>query len=361
MKILYDPQMFSTQKFGGITRYFYELIKNLDEDVSYELPLCLSNNHYISNKDISNHIDFLPQIDFRGKGKIMTAVNKLSFGIRNKKGIDVVHPTYYDPYFIRYIEDKPFVLTVYDMIHEKYAHLFNDAEITTKRKRLLCENSSKIIAISENTKKDLIDIFSIKSEKIEVVYLGQSLNIDYAQTIVLPDRYILFTGQRGGYKNFKRFATAFSQLVQKDKDLKLICTGNSFLKEEIALLKSLNITSFVLHLFVDDNQLVELYKAALLFVFPSEYEGFGIPILEAFACKCPIALSNTSCFPEIARDAGMYFDPLNADSIAYTMQQILYSESLRKKMIEKGTSRLTNFSWQKMAKDTCALYKKVGI
>ncbi|GHV66176.1 mannosyltransferase [Bacteroidia bacterium] len=359
MKILYDNQVFCWQKFGGISRYFYELIKNLDNDIIPEFPIYLSNNHYIANKDISSHFHFFPNTEFRKKFGIISRVNKLAFRIGNKKNIDIVHPTYYDPYFLKYIGNKPFVLTVYDMIHEKYPDLFVK-DPTTHHKPLLCQKATKIIAISENTKKDLINIWDIKPEKIEVIYLGQSFNLANAQKVDLPDRYILYTGQRNLYKNFTRCAKAFAKIAENNKDLKFICTGQPFSKEELTLFENLKISNLVQHLFVNDNQLVTLYKHAQLFVFPSEYEGFGIPILEAFASGCPIALSNTSCFPEIAGNAGLYFDPIDVDSIVAAMQQLLNSESLREELIAKGFLQLRKFSWTKMAKETCLLYKNMN-
>jgi glycosyltransferase involved in cell wall biosynthesis len=239
--------------------------------------------------------------------------------------------------------------------------MFKNDTKTTKNKRLLCERAVKIIAISENTKKDLVDIFNIDPSKIEVIYLGQSFNTQLSQTIDLPDRYILFTGQRWGYKNFTRFATAFAQIVEKEKRLKLICTGNPFTPDELLLFNRLRISKSVVHFFANDAQLVELYKKAQAFIFPSEYEGFGIPILEAFACGCPIALSNSSCFPEIAGDAGVYFDPTNIESMVDAIQQILNSNDLRKEIIKKGVLRLSNFSWKRMAKETCSLYRNLNL
>jgi glycosyltransferase involved in cell wall biosynthesis len=111
--------------------------------------------------------------------------------------------------------------------------------------------------------------------------------------------------------------------------------------------------------FVNDEQLAELYQRAELFVFPSEYEGFGIPILESFACDCPIVLSNTSCFPEIAGDAGIYFNPQEIDDMVSAIQKVLDSDTLRKCMVERGRKQLTNYSWKKMGQEVSTLYKNI--
>ncbi len=284
------------------------------------------------------------------------------FNAAKKKEYNVVHPTYYDTSFLKHIGNTPFVLTVHDMIHEKYAHtdLFKNDSTTSKNKRFLCEKASKIIAVSQNTKKDLIDIFQVDPCKIEVTHLGQSFenrNNKIMHELHLPDRYILFTGQRDGYKNFSRFAEAFAVLHARDKDLHLICTGPLLSETETVLLRKLHVLDSVQHLFVNDQQMKELYSKAALFVFPSEYEGFGIPVLESFACGCPIALSDASSFPEVAGSAGVFFDPKNVDSMVDAVSRILNSEKYRTEKIEEGYLQMQKFSWKKMAEETCAIYR----
>ena len=358
MNVLYDHQAFSMQKFGGISRYFYELINHLDSDISYKLPIYFSNNFYIQNKDVSNHRCFFPSKDFKGKSKILGLINNYSINKWAKTSIDIVHPTYYEPYFLRKIKNTPFVLTVYDMIHEKYSNYFKKSDPAIVYKKTLCEKASKIIAISENTKKDLVELFNINPEKITVIYLGQSFDANLTNGMTLPEQYVLFTGQRAGYKNFNRFIEAYSKIAIKN-DIELICTGRPFSEEELSLLRQLQIEKRVTHFLANDLQLAELYRRSRLFVFPSEYEGFGIPILEAFASGCPIALSQASSFPEIAGDAGLYFDPLSVDSIKDTMQKALRSDTLRRELVERGFSQLSKFSWKKMGEETSKLYKSI--
>ena len=248
------------------------------------------------------------------------------------------------------------LLTVYDMIHETYPDLFDQHAIEFKNKRILCEKAAKIIAIRENTKKDIVRLCNIDPDKIEVIYLGQSFKKANKHTIQLPEKYILFTGSRWGYKNFKRFAEAFSRLPS---DYELVCTGAPFTEEEIQLFQQLNMSQRVHAFFVSDQQLSELYSRALLFVFPSEYEGFGIPVLESMVCGCPVVLSDASSFPEVAGDAGAYFDPLSVDSIYETMHEVLFDEMSRQTLIEKGYQQAEQFSWEKMAKQTLYLYKTI--
>ena len=164
MKILYDHQIFTTQKYGGISRYFYELISilNCEENMQTNIPLNVSNNHYLANKNLVNFFNFFPNKEFRGKFRLMMEWNKRGVIQEIKKqNFDIFHPTYYDPYFLKYIDEKPFVLTVYDMIHEKFSDFFPQNDKTSHYKKLLVEKASRIIAISYSTKQDLIDIFGI--------------------------------------------------------------------------------------------------------------------------------------------------------------------------------------------------------
>ena len=359
MKILYDHQIFSWQKFGGISRYFVELITHLPKDINIHNSTIFSDNVYL--KQLNNAIlSGLPVPNFKGKNHLEGYINKASslLAIELNK-YDILHPTYYNPYFINKIK-RPYVITVYDMIHEKLNNMFHSDDLTIRNKRETIINATKVIAISQNTKEDLIELYGMQEDKIEVVHLGHSVNKSQTDPVKgLPDNYILFVGQRGGYKNFSRFVKAYAIIQKKNQGIKLVCTGNSFNAEEQQIIQSLNIENDVLHYFVTDTQLTYLYQHALCFVYPSLYEGFGIPILEAFASQCPIALSNTSCFPEIACDGGYYFNPYEIDDIADVLGKVLSDEQLRKDLITKGNNVLKHYSWDKMAKETAAIYKNI--
>ena len=335
MKILYDHQIFTSQKYGGISRYFYELIKLIefekDESIQVTTSCLLSNNHYITNKDCVNHINFISRNEFRGKIRIMSLINTSNSILKlRKQSFDIFHPTYYDDYFLKHIGNKPYVVTVHDMIHEKFSNLFPKNDKTSFKKRKIVTSASKIIAISENTKKDLIELFKIQESKIEVIYHGNSLSINNIDKnkmlkIELPKKYILFVGERGGYKNFFRFINSTNKLLNEDKDLTIVCVGGrKFTETELLLLKTLKNSNRILRFDLNDQQLIYFYSNALAFVFPSLYEGLGIPILEAFACKCPLICSNTGSFPEIAHNAAEYFDPYDNDSIYNSIKKVIY-------------------------------------
>jgi glycosyltransferase involved in cell wall biosynthesis len=365
MKLLYDHQIFSSQRYGGISRYFYELIKAFDqmEDVKINTSLLISNNHYISNQQHVKYIDFLPNKYFIGKHKLFNIINTpMSILKLKQQNFDIFHPTYYNPYFLKSIKNKPFVLTVYDMIHEKFKDTFSLKDKTSDYKKLLVEKASKIIAISKSTKNDLIDIFGTDSSKIEVVYLGNSMDYKLSKNIEIPipKKYILFVGSRGGYKNFKLFIHSMFELLQKDRTLFVVCVGgNKFNKEEIQLFSELNITQQLVQFSLDDDKLAYFYINAQLFVFPSLYEGFGIPVLESFACHCPLVCSNTSSLPEVAGEAACYFDPYSESSIKENVRKVLENDLLRKQMILKGKEQLQYFSWEKTVLETKQIYERI--
>lgn len=360
MKVLFDHQIFLWQKFGGISRYFVELMTRLPEDVLVSNSLLFTKNEYLkdSERDLNKGIN-LKIPEFRGKIRVLSKFEKLNSIYNLKKGdYDIFHPTYYDSYFLSNIK-RPFVITVHDLIHEKFSYLSADKKLLDCKKKLISK-ANKIIAISNCTKNDLIEIYKVPEEKVEVIYHGSNLTSNNElPTINLPENYILFTGQRAGYKNFDNFAKAFAIIHKKYPEINLICTGSRLNPSELELLKSLGILDVTNSYYVSDSELTALYKHALCFVYPSLYEGFGIPILEAFNAGCPLALSEASCFPEIAKDAGLYFNPNDIESIANAIEQVIVDCNLRDELTTKGFMRIKSFSWNKMAKETYNMYKSL--
>ena len=365
MKVLYDHQCFSMQEYGGISRYFYHLIKEFkkDDEMIAELSLKYSNNHYINSDESTRVKNFLGLKNFKGKKILLEHVNRHeSIKTIKKNDFDIFHPTYYNSYFLKQLGNKPFILTVFDLTHEIFPHIAHRMDKTIEYKKLLVKNAKKIIAISQSTKNDLINLLKVDPEKIEVIHLAASINREMAlksDDLKLPERYILYIGSRNYYKNFNRVFIAFKELVKNDDSLFLICGGGGqFNKTEMELFKKNDLADKILHRHADDVSLATLYSNAILFTFPSLYEGFGIPVLEAMNCDCPMALSNSSSLPEVGGDAAIYFDTNDAKDISNQMSKIIYDNVLRKKLIEKGNARRENFSWQKTAIETKKLYEQ---
>lgn len=359
MRVLFDDQIYSMMTHGGVARYHYELIKALNHiNVETNLPLFFSNNYYIRKRDVSTHISSLP-FNFKIFNKTLPQFNRY-FSKRAilKQEFDVFHPTSYALYFLDKLQNKPFVVTVHDMISE----IYDKNNDINKIKRELVLKANKIIAISENTKKDILSFIPIDEKKIDVVYHGNTL-VDDGVCLIEHTKninpYFLYVGGRQQYKNFEFLLKAFS-IISHKYQVSLICTGSNFTPNEMELLHKYHIENVVkASIIKSDREMCQLYKNAISFIYPSLYEGFGMPILEAFACKCPVLLSDTSCFPEIAQDAGLYFSPFNLDSLIHSMEKILLDDSLKRVLIKKGQEREKQFSWNAAAKQTLEVYKSV--
>lgn len=380
MKVLYDSQAFTMQKFGGVSKCFCELIAHLPKEVQWEVGIKESDNFHLHDSIMphlpySQHINlehFLCKKSFRGKGRIFVAANKYLPGFISTEGInrqytiellkrgdyDVFHPTFFDDYFLPYLNGKPFVLTVHDMIPELFPQYFKKNNPETKRKLLLCTKAAAIVAVSENTKKDLCRIMNIPEEKIHVIYHGgpESKNIEEPPIITEP--YFLYVGGRGGYKNFSTLLNGFALFTQQRGGIKLVCTGNSLNKKEMKEIQSLHLTDQVIQIKASDQKLANLYAYAIAFIYPSLYEGFGMPILEAYAYGCPVILNKRSCFPEIAGDAAIYFDTDdNASFIAESLAvAVNLSDEQRRQLIALQKSRLEKYSWQHSSQQLAQLY-----
>ena len=369
MKILYDHQIFESHKIGGISRYFTELLKYNSESrlsIRYSDNVYLNDDYFRFLNLLSSNYEFdsfLPHIKFRGKGRLVKLISKsvkkdnksFSIDILNKSDFDIFHPTYYDPYFLKYLNGKPFVLTVHDMIHEIFSKNASlDETILNKRKLILAANMINVN--SENTKRDLLSFYPDIQEKTTVIHHAFSFPIITNKE--KSGNYILFTGNRDSYKNFIVLIQALAPILIK-YNINLICTGHPFTVTESVLLKKLMIFDKVIHKFANENELYTLYSNAILFVFPSLYEGFGIPVLEAFATCCPALLSNTSSLPEIGGDAAEYFDPYSIDDMRTKIEAVLCSPARQKELSLRGLDRAKLFSLDKMCEKTMDVYKKI--
>jgi glycosyltransferase involved in cell wall biosynthesis len=366
MNVSYDAQVFSFQERGGISRYYSELIKQFSIMPGIEPSLIIkySNNHYLTELDTVQVKHFSPSFRFKGRNEIIKLLNRayVRKNLRDKSHLDIFHPTYYDPYFLDYLGDIPFVLTIYDMSHERYPQLFSKFDFTSENKKIVSAKADRIIAISEHTKKDIIALLNIPPSKIDVVPLATTLSpVNPGNEIIpLPDKYILYVGKRNTYKNFFILLKALKILSQNKIGSILVCAGGGkFSSQERKEIDNLHLSDKTIQMDVNDKILAYLYSKAQAFVFPSLYEGFGIPVLESFACSCPAILSNRSSLPEVGGDAARYFDPENISNLADELTGIIENRSLADNMREKGFSRSKLFSWETTALKTVDTYKKI--
>lgn len=376
MRILFDYQAFEMQRFGGVSRSYAELFSHLpNEGCQCKLGLKESDNAYIEQPGIkplhhTHNKYFNGRKWFKGQRtltrRIMQAAGHENDGLNinqeycikllKKQQFDIFESTFFDPYFLPYLNGKPFVLTVHDMIPE----LLDVDKPQAELKQLLCPLATHIHVPSQNTKDDLIRIMGIPSEKITVIPHGAP-EIPPKRKPIFDFPYLLYVGARWSYKNFEPFTTECTDIISQHPDLNVICTGEPFSDEELKMLCKLGIREHVVNMpHVSEEQLQALYQHAIAFVYPSAYEGFGIPILEAFVNGCPVLLNNASCFPEIGGDAAIYFDiNRKGDLSEHIMELLQYSEEGRQQIINKGTQRAKCFSWEESAHKLKQIYENI--
>ncbi len=362
MKIFYDHQVFSWQKIGGVSRYFVELINHLPADIGYVMPPMMSENAYLDNlRPEVPPVKSWSVANFRVRKKLYEAINqRRSARMISDGGFDVLHPTYYSTYFLKR-RKTPYVITVHDFIHEKYPQHFTDTAKVIREKKEAVANADRIIAISEHTRRDLVDIYGIPADRVDVIYHGASpLSSVHEPVPGTGDRFILFVGDRTKYKNFLNLAEAFVILSRNDPELRLVCAGKPFSDAERRHLSSLGIGDKSMACFASDSQLAWLYANTACFVFPSAYEGFGLPILEAWSAGAPVALSRASCFPEIAGSAASWFEPDDPAMMACAIGDVVYSDDTRARLRYLASERLKMFTWEKTAARTTEIYRSLS-
>ena len=367
--------MFSTN-FTGIGRYTAELVKNLENNpkaTSHEFVLFFNEPEFSKFKSKQPNFKSIlvdaPHYSLKEQTQFLK--------ILNEQKLDLMHFTHFNAP-IRY--KKPFIVTIHDLTHTLFPGRKMRALPYRLAYRKVIKNAVKkakhIIAVSENTKRDLTRIHKIKPDKITTIYEGANKEFHqlkaeeltkYKKTIQakygISQPFLLYTGVHRYHKNLPRLIKAFSLIAHKQKDLNLVITGKpdplypeaEQARKQFHLEKRIHLTGLV-----PEDELIALYNLAEAYVFPSLYEGFGLPVLEAFSCGTPVIASNVSSIPEIAGRAALFFDPEDPKDIAEKIQKLLKDHSLKNDLIQKGLSRVKAFSWQKMAKEILSLYNQIG-
>lgn len=383
MRILYDHQAFTMQYFGGVSKCFCELISNLPLDIEYNIGIEESNNIHLQKSNLYPQLrpvsfdkdSFTSKFNFKGKGRIFTLANRLfpflptteninkakSISLLKEGNFDIFHPTFFDDYYLSYLNGKPFVLTIHDMMPELFPEYFGKNNLQVLAKKKLVNKAAAIIAVSKQTKNDIINILGVPDNKIHVIYHGGPVRENLKTQLFSSSPFFLYVGQRGRYKNFRSLLKGFSSFILNKKEVKLICAGPKFTLSEIKMISEFGLEKNIVQKSVSDDELKVLYSNALAFIYPSLYEGFGMPILEAYAYGCPVILNHKSCFPEIAGDAAIYFESDNNSSNIHEVLNTFYSMTNfeRNELIQKGYRRLSLFSWIKAAQMLGNVYQSI--
>lgn len=362
MKVLYDYQCFE-QQVGGVSRCFVELIKHIPSSVKPKVSLLLSNNVYLDEISV-RHIHYNDQSHFLRKFCML--INRL-FVIMDivRHHYDIIHLTFDQTYLCRLFPKLCYVITIHDMIPEIMFNKAGYSFITKdwlRRRRLLINKARYIISISENTKRELLKYYpNLNPDKIAVIghgFKNIELPKNYTPTFNIPEKYILFVGTRRLYKNFELFIEEVSPILHENDNLHIVCVGGEFDKDEKNMFYDFRIGDRIMQVKASDKELTYLYRKAIFLIFPSLYEGFGIPILEAWANECPILLSNCSCFPEIAAEAAVYFNPETKGSLTSAIKRMLTDAKLRNNLVELGSKRKMNYTWQFSSQALAEVYEK---
>jgi glycosyltransferase involved in cell wall biosynthesis len=366
MRIAFDHQVFGAHEYSGISRYFHEIASEIALDPNHAVAIIapLYVNKYLRSRPKSLQVFGLPIPKLPRTGRMISASNRLLSGpFSNFFRPDIYHETNYSV-TSQVPSGARVVTTVYDMIQERLPGMFENSDHARTAKKAAIARADHIICISESTRRDLLELLDVPNEKTSVVHLGVGLRLVKAANpqFLPPEKaFFLYVGTRFRYKNFDGFVRAFGASAVLQRDFDIVCFGGGRLtSDEHELLRSCGVKQSTVHqIDGDDSVLARLYASAHSFIYPSHYEGFGIPVLEAMAHDCPVACSNTSSLPEIAGEAALPFDPSDVDSMRSAMETIASSETLRATLVQKGRIRLGSFSWNRCARETIALYSKL--
>ncbi len=359
--IAFDSQIFRLQVYGGISRYIVELARELAllETLSVNIIAPCHVNEYLKNApDVPQSSVYLKTMRYGIRTRMDQFACDALIALTRP---DIVHATYYLRNK-RPINAKHFVVTVHDMTHEKFPQSFPHDDETSSLKRAAVAAADHVICISENTRLDVIKLLGVPRERTTVIHHGVPSRLFGNLPSGLGDKpFFLFVGQRGGYKNFEAVLHAYAASKTLQRNFRLVAFGGKgFTDAEQRLMQRLEINqSAVVHLSGDDSVLSALYTHAIAFIYPSMYEGFGMPLLEAMAHGCPVLSSNASSMPEVAADAALYFDPLNTAEMSNLMEHIVEDKVLRSQLRKAGLERGDKFSWKKAAIETKAVYTEL--
>lgn len=359
MKVFFDGKIFSLQRYGGISRLFFELMRSFGQAQRVEQILYRGAyiDHYPFDREwfkryygfrtpVTPGRRFIKPLDDMGM--------ELAYRLNATSDL-IYHSTYYRiPKRLR----GPLVVHTYDMIHELYS-----GDVNTKiLKKKAFNTADLIISISESTKKDLCELHQIDPQRVVVAYPGvSSVFHKHTRHISTAERneerpYLLYVGNRGWYKNFDLLLKTFiSQEYFYGFDLVLVGGGkNLTVQQQEAVSKSPGKGVWLKMRFCNDSELAELYSNATAFVCTSLYEGFGIPLVEAMACGCPVIAANTSSIPEVVGNAALLFNPENPEELGRHIDRIINDSSISIDLIKKGKLQAQKFSWEAM---TNAVYE----
>ncbi|MEK7508419.1 MAG: glycosyltransferase family 1 protein [Patescibacteria group bacterium] len=366
MKIGIDARMFGPKQ-GGLGRYVEQLVLNLEKmDQSNDYVIFLNqtnfNNYQPQNPRFKKVLAGIKWYGWREQFDLPALIKK--------SRVDLMHwPHWNVPFFYR----GPFVVTIHDLILIHYPSRVSSTlgPVTYWLKYLVFRfilwhaivRAKKIITPSEFTKKDILKHFSVPADKIVVTYegVGEFMAGDDKLSPAVKKPYMLYVGVAYPHKNLAGLMDAFKIFYEKySKEYNLILAGpDNYFYRKLKYPRLFGGQAISYIGFVSDSELRALYKNASLYVFPSLYEGFGLPGLEALSFGLPVVAAGNSCLPEILGEAALYFDPRDPEEMARVISQALKDGNLRVTLAQKGAKQLGRYQWKKCAQETLQIYKNV--
>ena len=358
-RVIFGPEIWSLQNEGGISRYFQQLIRGLSDSEISGKVLTQSNANSRITRMHAEKFEIQSLKDLKNPYKEVSRI------LAQETEGSIFHPTYYSKNHVDIREPKiKVIVTVFDMISELFPERKPRFRKVSDEKRISLEKADHILSISKQTKDDLVRIYKVPEEKITVTYLGSNLHLvpETAPETLGVGAFILYVGKRSGYKNFTNFVAAYSHSKSIKSNFSIVAVGGgAFNYGEILELQNLNIADRVSQIDANDSELANYYRRAACLVYPSLYEGFGLPPVEAMSLNCAVIASSHGSIPEICGGAAKYFDPTNINSIEQVLEATLADDQQLQKMRLMGLRLAESFTWEKTVADTIDAYKRVII
>jgi glycosyltransferase involved in cell wall biosynthesis len=362
MRVLYDHQVFSLQDAGGASRYHFELIRNLQglDEIAIEALLGLhgsvmrfSSLQQVRTRVLGRRTTMKPGLSRYAINELLSAV---AAPLRGR--VDIYHPTLYRA--LPWVRRRGVVVTHHDCTHERFPHLFPNAASIMATKRKLFGQADAIVCVSASSQRDLLHFYDVPEAKTHVIHHGFAPLGLVESGVEAGAPYLLYVGSRASYKNFGLLLEAFSRSGLAGSYRLLAVGGGEFTTQEQGQIASLQLTgSITLAPKADDATLARAYRDAALFVYPSMYEGFGFPPLEAMSMGCPVLVNRTSSLPEICGDAVFYFDSSDQEELSQRLQSIVKDKQGLADKRKLGEQQVKLYGWSRCAHATLAVYRQV--
>lgn len=354
-----DEQIFAIQPYGGISRLFAELTRQYVTDPALGVNLDPLQAPIV-NRYILDDPALTGALRVRGARNQWTAL-AWYFSHLERRRADVVHTTFYLPHGLSSARGTKRVVTVYDMIPERLPDTRRRLDLLTLKRRYI-ESADHVICISQSTKDDLLEIYGPEKAPTTVVHLGvdERFNPNAQRIDGFPEQYVLYVGHRGQYKDATTLMRAFASITADFPEHTLVFAGGGPLsRDERSLLQSLGIAARTTQIDLPDGAMPGAYAHATVFAFPSRFEGFGLPVLEAMACGTPTVLARSTSLPEVGGSAARYFTPGDHNELAEQLAVILSDPQEAARLAAAGTEHAQAFTWNRTAQQTADVYRQV--